>query len=101
MSLNIRLSDEELNIIKESSKEVFGEDVKVFIFGSRVLSEKRGGDIDILIKVSRKLSISEKLTFLAKLELKGISRKVDLLVIAPKTKLKNIHMEALQTGVEI
>ena len=83
------------------AKEVFGEDAKVFIFGSRVFPEKRGGDIDILIKVSREVATSEKLSFLAKLELKGIERKVDLLVVTPTTKLKEIHLEAMTKGVEI
>ncbi len=83
------------------AKEVFGEDAKVFIFGSRVFPEKRGGDIDALIKVSREVATSEKLSFLAKLELKGIERKVDFLVVTPTTKLKEIHLEAMTKGVEI
>ena len=83
------------------AKEVFGEDARVFIFGSRVCLEKRGGDIDILIKTSREVTTSEKLSFLAKLELKGIERKVDLLIVTPTTKLKEIHLKAMNKGIEI
>ncbi len=101
MEKRIRLSEEELQVIKETAKEVFGEDVRVFIFGSRVFPEKRGGDIDVLIKSPRKISTSEKISFLAKLELRGISRKVDLLVVTPETRLKEIHLEAMAEGVEI
>ena len=43
----------------------------------------------------------EKLTFLLKLELKGIERKIDLITIFPRTKFKDIHVEALRTGVKI
>jgi len=97
----VRLSEDEIQIIKEVAKEVFGKDVKIFIFGSRVFLDKRGGDIDILVKSPRIISVSEKINFLAKLELKGIGRKVDLLVITPETKLKKIHSEAVAKGIEI
>ncbi len=97
----IRLSDYEIKAIKDTAREVFGEDTKVYIFGSRTDLSRKGGDIDILIKTNKEISIDQQLTFLAKLELRGIERKVDLLVITPKTKLKDIHREALKTGVEI
>jgi len=101
MKKGVRLSEKEIQTIKEVAKEVFGKDVRVFIFGSRVFLDKRGGDIDVLVKSPRRISVSEKLSFLAKLELKGIGRKVDLLVITPETKLKEIHLEAMAKGVEI
>ena len=97
----IRLSEEQIKEIKRTAYEVFGKEIKIYIFGSRVILEKRGGDIDILIKTSRKISVDEKLTFLARLELRGISRKVDLLIISPDVELKGIYQEALRTGVEI
>jgi len=97
----LRLTQKEINIIKSTAKEIFGENIKVYIFGSRTNPNKKGGDIDILIKTLNKVSVSQKLNFLAELELKGIERKVDLIVITPNTKLKEIHKEALKTGVEI
>ena len=97
----IRLSEEEIRKIKEAAYEVFGEEVKVYIFGSRTNLNKRGGDIDILIKSPKKITVDEKLTFLVRLELRGIERKVDLVTICPETKLKRIHAEALKTGIEI
>ena len=97
----IRLSKEDIKKIKETAEEVFGIGVKVYIFGSRTVSDKRGGDIDILIKTEKDVSTDDKLSFLAKLELKGIERKVDLIVVSPKTELKSIHLEAMRTGVEI
>jgi len=87
--------------IKETAYEVFGKEIKVYIFGNRTDLSKRGGDIDVLIESPKKISVDEKLTFLAKLELKGIERKVDLVIICPETKLKGIHAEALKTGIEI
>ncbi|SNR60880.1 nucleotidyltransferase domain-containing protein [Desulfurobacterium atlanticum] len=97
----IRLSEEEIKKIKETAYEVFGEEVKIYIFGSRSVPNKRGGDIDILIKSSRQISVDEKLSFLAKLELKGIERKVDLITISSGTNLKDIRKDILKTGLEI
>ena len=97
----VRLTNNEIKIIKETAKNVFGKNVKVLIFGSRASLEKKGGDIDILIKSSKQISVSDEIAFLAKLELKGIQRKVDLLTITPKTKLKKIHADAISSGVEI
>ena len=97
----IRLSEEEIKKIKETAYEVFGKQVKIYIFGTRSVPAKRGGDIDTLIKSSRQIFVDEKLGFLAKLELKNIERKVDLITISSETNFSNIHIEALKTGVEI
>ncbi len=44
---NLRLSTIERNVLRQSLDDFQGE---VFIFGSRANLEKRGGDIDILLK---------------------------------------------------
>ncbi len=46
----MRLSSRVKNIILNAIKDNFG-DVEVYLFGSRVDDTKRGGDIDIAIKV--------------------------------------------------
>ena len=43
----IRLNNKEIEIIKNSIIQIFGES-EIYIFGSR-LKEKKGGDIDIFI----------------------------------------------------
>ena len=101
MRKKVRLSNFEIKTIKETAMEVFGEGAKVYIFGSRTDTKRKGGDIDILIKTEREVTLDQKLTFLARLELKGIERKVDLIVLSPNMEIKGIHKEALKTGIEI
>jgi len=66
---------EERDIIKKVIKEKIGN-VKIYLFGSRVDDNLKGGDIDIYI--DKKLSSKEKLEILAEFTLNGIERKVDL-----------------------
>ncbi len=44
----MRLSDKEILLIKESIKE-FDYEAKVYLYGSRVDDNKKGGDIDLII----------------------------------------------------
>ena len=50
-TVNIRLTDKELKAIKDTARQVFGKDIRVWIFGSRVNPELKGGDIDIYIEI--------------------------------------------------
>ncbi len=39
---SVRLSEDEIRVIKETAEEIFGNDTKVYIFGSRAdLTKKR------------------------------------------------------------
>ncbi|BCD61379.1 hypothetical protein NitYY0826_C0219 [Nitratiruptor sp. YY08-26] len=95
----VRLSNQEIQIIKEQTKKIFGKNAKVYIFGSRADLSKKGGDIDIFIETSYKASLKDELQFLVALEKKGIERKVDLIVKTPYKKEKKIFQTAKETGV--
>ncbi len=96
---NVRLSENEIRVIKETAKEIFGKGVKVYIFGSRADLTKKGGDIDIFIETDKTTSIKDEIKFLAVLERKGIERKVDLVVKSKNKKYRPIFEEAKKTGV--
>jgi predicted nucleotidyltransferase len=97
----IRLSDEDMDMIIEQIRNIFGNSAKAYIFGSRAKADKKGGDIDLLIESDKAITLDQKLAFLARLELNGIKRRVDLLVIDPNTQLKQIHKDAQKEGVRI
>lgn len=46
----LRLTRFEIDVIKQSAIEVFGSSVQVILFGSRVESFKKGGDINLYIQ---------------------------------------------------
>ena len=99
MGKEIRLSEKEIEAIREVAKEVFGEGARVFLFGSRVNPELKGGDIDLFIEVpEERTGVEEKLKFLVKLKEKIGEQKVD--VVVSKVGSKDfISQEAKRTGV--
>ncbi len=48
----MRLTTEQIALIKQKATLIFGESAKVFLFGSRVDDTKKGGDIDIFIDLA-------------------------------------------------
>jgi len=96
----VRLSDKQIKIIKNTAREVFGENAKVYIFGSRANLEKKGGDIDILIITENIIDkFRKKLKFISKLYKNLGEQKIDVIITdKPKT---DIEKTAIKTGVEL
>ena len=75
----VRLSPVYQAIIKAEAIRVFGENVAVFLFGSRVDDSKKGGDIDLFIRTQIKRSCSRKrCVFLARLKRQVGEQKIDV-----------------------
>ena len=95
----MRLSKEYRDTIKQIFYEVFGEG-KIYLFGSRVDNNQRGGDIDLYLVVDKKLqSFDNKLKFLAKIKRKLGEQKID--VVFNKDSSRLIEQEAKRWGVEL
>ncbi|NPA52249.1 MAG: nucleotidyltransferase domain-containing protein [Aquificae bacterium] len=102
-TINIRLTKEELKAIKDIAKQIFGDDIRIWIFGSRVNPEFKGGDIDIYIEIRNyeKSNIFEKkVKYLVNLEDKIGEQKIDL-IVAPYNCNEFYCLEAKRTGVRI
>jgi predicted nucleotidyltransferase len=56
----MRIKKEDIVQIKNIAKTYFGEDAKVYLFGSRTNDQKRGGDIDLYIETGLKKNIIER-----------------------------------------
>ncbi len=99
--MKVRLSDAELRAIKETVREVFGERARVWLFGSRVRKELKGGDIDLFIEVPKgERNPEKKVKFLVKLKERIGEQKIDL-IVKEEGESDFISLEAKRTGVEL
>ncbi len=96
----IRLPTFVVEAIKETAREVFGKDIKLWLFGSRVNPNAKGGDIDLYLETEEGFNASKVIKFLAKLEMKIGERKVDLIVRKFDAK-DEIAVEAKTKGVRL
>jgi predicted nucleotidyltransferase len=53
----MRLTSAQIETIKTTARNVLGEGVQVWLYGSRVDDRRKGGDIDLLIESTQKVSL--------------------------------------------
>jgi predicted nucleotidyltransferase len=99
----MRLTPEQVNIIKRAVVDTFGYAARIWLFGSRVDDHKRGGDIDLLIETEETdvtRIVKTELAFLVKLQRQLGEQKIDVLVDYPTRKVTPPIFEvAKQTGI--
>ncbi|MDT8440010.1 MAG: nucleotidyltransferase domain-containing protein, partial [Wenzhouxiangellaceae bacterium] len=47
----MRLTNNQIQAIKTAAAEIFGDEAEVWLFGSRIDDDKRGGDIDLYVEL--------------------------------------------------
>jgi predicted nucleotidyltransferase len=98
----MRLTTFEIESIKKIFKEIF-KDGSIYLFGSRTDDTKKGGDIDLFLRLNYQLDAEEKLNkksqFRMKLENAIGEQKIDIIISEDITRL--IEQEALETGIAI
>lgn len=93
----MRLSTQQHQAIKKYFLEVF-HDGHIYLFGSRVDDEKKGGDIDLYIDSHDKENlVHKKLDFLVKLKREIGNQKID--VVFNKGLHRAIDNVAMQKGI--
>ena len=99
----MRLSLQTQQIIKDTTREVFGTQANVKVFGSRINDDARGGDIDLLVELPFCIADSERkaLQLTARLQLRLGDQPIDVLVIDPSTLRQAIHEQATMTGISL
>lgn len=99
----MRLTDEQRAIIKTLTEQIVGPNARVVLFGSRVDDAKRGGDIDLLVEVPRRVDsrVMSEARLAARIERALGGRKVDLLLVDADTTLQPVHHAARAHGVSI
>jgi uncharacterized protein len=97
----MRLNPDQIEIIRNAAQAAFGPGVEIFLFGSRLDDNKRGGDIDLLIHPeSTDQPLIRKIRFLGLLERQLGERKIDVVVAHPDD-IRPIVQIARSTGVRL
>ena len=99
----MRLDEFEIATIKALAKKHFGNEVRVFLFGSRTEDQKRGGDIDLFISHPQtdQLSMRKKINFLTDLVLQIGDQKIDVVLEHPATKNSAFIQTIRQTAIQL
>jgi uncharacterized protein len=79
------LSNEQRRAIREAVEHQFGTDARVYLFGSRVDDDLRGGDIDLLVELEgipahSRGAVEAKFRTLVEIQRRIGERKIDLIV---------------------
>ena len=94
----MRLKQWEVNTIIKNAKKIFGDDVKVYLFGSRIDDSKRGGDIDLYVE-SDDVSYEKQRKFWISLQIGLGEQKID--IIYNENPDREIEKVAKNTGIEL
>lgn len=101
----MRLSAQQCSIIRNAVAENFGAAANVWLFGSRVDDNKRGGDIDLYIEAATDDAdaiVESKLHFGVALYKQLGDQKIDVIVRRPGFKeILPIYDIAKQTGIKL
>jgi len=97
----MRLSLQQIVIIKNQIESVLGSAKKIILFGSRVNDEEKGGDIDLYIETEHvqdnRASTASRIA--ASIQISLGDRKVDVLLVDPNTMIQPVHIKAQQEGI--
>ena len=97
----MRVRKEDIILIKKITKENFGNNAKVYLFGSRVDDQKKGGDIDLYIETDMKNDVfKQKLKMLGMLHRVLGEQKIDI-VINNFINDKYIYQVAKNEGIPL
>ena len=99
----MRLTAEQVNVIRRIAREEAGADSVVRLFGSRLDDTARGGDIDLLLEIPH--AVDHPALFSARIAARLMralgGRHVDVLLAAPNLDTLPIHGVAVAEGVRL
>lgn len=97
----MRLSAQQISVIKSLTEQVFGPSAEVRLFGSRAHDDSRGGDIDLMVTlptpVERPALLAAQLA--GRLQAALGEQHLDIVLEAPNLLHQSIHKVARAEGV--
>jgi len=99
----MRLTQEQIQAIKQTADAVLGKNARVVLFGSRTDDSKKGGDIDLLFETDRVIAnraATMGALYVALIRQLG-DRKIDILLQDAASPEAPVLTIARQTGIEL
>lgn len=99
----MRLTSAQIAAIRLSATQLAGDAARVWLFGSRLRNDARGGDVDLLLELDEAVAEPAQLSarLAAQVSRAMYGRKVDVLIKAPNLKFLPIHSIALAEGIRL
>lgn len=99
----MRLPPNYRNIIVTTAKQLLGEDVVVWLFGSRTDDTQKGGDIDLYIETNTLLEnrTASASRYAALLQQQLGEQRFDILIVDPETPAQAIYSIAKKSGIRL
>lgn len=99
----MRLTSAQITAIRQSAAQLAGDAARVWLFGSRVHDDARGGDVDLLLELDAPVAEPAQLSarLAAQVSRAMYGRKVDVLIKAPNLMYLPIHSIALSEGIRL
>ncbi len=99
----MRLTKEQVSIISNTARSIFGDSVQVLLFGSRISDTRRGGDIDLLVQSAdhTTLNLSNKLVFIVELKKRLGDQKIDVFLSRVDEDGSAVIQTARKTGIAL
>jgi predicted nucleotidyltransferase len=96
----MRLTPAQISTIKSTATAVLGEGVQVWLYGSRLDNECRGGDVDLLVESERKPSVMDRARFKYQVE-NALQLPVDVLLVQTGQKASPFEIIARAKAVSL
>lgn len=98
----MRLTQPQIEAIKQAAEQTFGPDANVWLFGSRVDNAKRGGDIDLYVELPSidpddRQQLESR--FWVRLQRALGERRIDIVTHLQGAPMRPIDQQARTTGV--
>ncbi len=96
----MRLTDYQIQAIRQLAREVAGDQVRVRVFGSRLDDTAHGGDLDLMLELPEPVDDPALMAarMAAKVSRSMSGRRVDVLLSAPNLMRLPIHDIAFKEG---
>lgn len=96
----MRLTDYQIQVIRQLARQVAGKQVRVRVFGSRLDDTAHGGDLDLMLELTEPVDnpalMAARMSARVSRAMHG--RKVDVLLSAPNLMHLPIHDIAFKEG---